>query len=138
MTDREAGSGGEKGLTRRRVLAAAAGTALLAGAGLWGRFALGDSFERHVAAQLGIDIDLTRRTLDIMRAELGDYEVRAAGFLVATQGPVDGVLPEAVRREAVDAFVGPMFGIARGLTMPLAYAGLRETPAYQPCEVLVT
>jgi hypothetical protein len=127
---------GRFGLTRRKVLLLGVGGVGLAGVGLWGRFALGDEFERHVADQLGIDLAVGTEVLERMREEIDDYEVRAAGFLVATQGPVDGLIPEPVRRDAIDAFVGPMFGLDRGLVMPYVMAGLSESAQYRACEVL--
>jgi hypothetical protein len=137
--ERESGPAGERGrFTRRRlVVAGVGGAAVVAGFGIWGRFALGDSFERHVAAQLGLDLELTDGLLQRMRDELGDYELRAAAFLVATKDPADAAVPESVRREAIDAFVGPMFGLSRGLVVPLDYAGLRDSPDYVACAVLV-
>ena len=131
------GSAPGKRLTRRTLLLGAGGLAVAGGIGLWGRFAFGAAFERHVAAQLGLSLELTEGLLTRMRSELGDYEARAAGFLFATQGPADGLIPGALRREAVDAFIGPMFGLSRGLVVPLDFAGLRDSAEYQPCAVLV-
>ena len=123
-------------LTRRTLLLVGAGGVGVAAFGLWGRFALGDSFERHVADQLGLDLELSNEVLRRMREELGDYELRAAGFLVATQGPADTLLPASLRRDAVDAFVGPMFGLSLGLVTPFVMAGLNDTADYRACDVL--
>lgn len=124
-------------LTRRHLLAAGGVLAGTASLGLWGRHALGNEFERHVAAQLGLDLELVSGLLARMRAELDDYHVRAAAFLVATQGPLDDVVPYELRRKAIDSFLGPMLGLSRGLVVPLAFAGLRDSPDYVPCSVLV-
>ena len=126
-----------KRLTRRGVLLGGlAGAAAAAGFGFWGRFALGDSFEGHVAGTLGLDSKLTNQLLARMRKELDDYEFRAAAFLVATEGPSQPALPDSLREEAVNAFVDPMFRVSGAIVMPLAYAGLRHSAEYRPCKVL--
>lgn len=124
-------------LTRRAVLGGGLAAATAASFGVWGRFALGEEFEQHVASRLGLDLDLTKRLLMRMREERGDYDLRAAAFLVATQDPAALVLPRGLRQEAVEGFLGPMFGLSRRIVVPLAYAGLRDSAEYVPCEVLV-
>ena len=114
-------------LTRRQALAAGGAAAAVAGFGLWGRFALGGAFEEHVADQLGLDRRLTDAALRRMREEVEDYEVRATGFLLATRAPSSLALPSSVRREAIDGFVSPMFGLSEFIVMPLAYAGIRDS-----------
>jgi hypothetical protein len=124
-------------LTRRQALLAGGVAAVAAaGFGLWGRFALGGAFEQHVADRLGLDRGLTEAILRGMREELDDYELRASAFLIATEGPSSVALPEEVRRDAVDAFITPMFGESRAITMRLVYAGTRDTIDYTPCKVL--
>jgi hypothetical protein len=127
-------------LTRRTLLlGAGAGTAGVV-FGFWGRFALGGTFEDHVAEQLAIDRGVAREMLAAMRDEVGfgEYEARATGFLVATTSPSSFVAPRSARRSAVDAFLGPLFAAAEGRpAAELAYAGLRKSIADRPCSVLL-
>ena len=124
-------------LTRRQALAVGGVAAVAGGFGLWGRFALGDAFEDHVAEHLGLDRTMTRAALAQMRVELDDYDTRAAAFLVATEAPSSLVLPEGVRRAAVDAFLSRLFGLWGANVMTLVYSGDRQAVEYRPCEVLV-
>jgi len=41
-----------------------------------------------------------------------------------------------VRREAIEAFVGPLVGMQSGLVTPFVLAGLRQSGRYVPCSVL--
>jgi hypothetical protein len=123
-------------LTRRQALAAGGAAVALAGFGFWGRFALGGTFEEHVAEQLGLDRQVAEAVLRRMRDEVSDYEVRATGFLLATQEPSSLVLPSSVRRDAVDAFVSPMFGLSEFIVMPLLYSGIRDSVEHEPCNGL--
>jgi hypothetical protein len=127
-----------RALTRRRLLlASSGGLALAASLGIWGRFALGDSFERHVAAQLGLDLELTTALLGQLREERGDYDLRASAFLAATHGPSAATLPDGIRRELIESLVRPLFGVQQGKPVQLDYAGLRRATSYEPCGVLV-
>jgi hypothetical protein len=128
-------AGPRRGLTRRRALAVgAAGTAVV-GFGVWGRYALGDAFEEHVAERLGLDLDLTKEILAGLRESLDDYELRATAFLAATLSPSSLALPASLRRDAVESFVNPIFGLSHEM-VPLTYAGLRDTIEFTPCAVL--
>jgi len=107
---------------------------LLGGVGVGGGLTYGDEFEEHVAATLGLEKRLTGELLDSLRAEIdGDYAVRAAGFAVATTSPSRWLVPEAVRREAIEVFVGPLFGLNGGFVTAFAYAGLSDTGLPGPC-----
>jgi hypothetical protein len=112
----------------------AGGIAALAagGIGYWGRFALGKTFETHVAETLGFDLALVEQVLENMRNALDDYEARATAFLVATAGPARLLMPESLRREAIEPFLGPFFASSFGMPA-LAYAGLRDEVNFTPC-----
>jgi hypothetical protein len=123
-------------LTRRQAIA---GGALLAAAGVvrWGPFALGGTFEDHVAEVLGVDGALAREMLARARADLGDYEARASAFVLATTTPSDLLMPSGLRREAMEAFVHPLLHPEEPNSPRLAYAGLRRTGEFAPCRGLV-
>jgi len=119
-------------LTRRGVLLTGAGV-VAAGAGWWGRYALGDTFEDHVARTLGLSDRLGAELVASLRERVEDYDARAAGFLMATTSPSQDVMPRSVREEALEAFIGPLVGMEAGLITPLAIAGRTHSGSYQPC-----
>jgi hypothetical protein len=132
-------------VTRRQALI---GAALTGGAvfGLWGRYAIGGTFEEHVADVLGLEREVTDALLETLRADQGlDYNARAAAFLFATTSPARHVMPEGAKRDAIDSFVTPLFdigndelGLDYGLPMTYAYAGLQRNGDYQACAALVS
>jgi|SRR5215217_3776120 len=125
------------GITRRGLLIAGAGAGV-AGVAYWGRFALGDTFEDHVAATLGLDERVTRELLQTMRDELGlEYDARAAAFLAATTVPSRWVMLGGARREALESFVGPLFGLQQGYVTGFVYGGLRDAGSFRGCNGLV-
>jgi hypothetical protein len=124
------------GLTRRKALLGGAGLVLAAGAGSIGRYGLGDEFEEHVADTLGLDLPVTRELLATMREEVGNYEVRASGFVVATTEPWKSLSPGGARREAVESFIGPLIDISQGFVTPYVYLAGRESGRFQACGVL--
>lgn len=95
-------------LTRRQALGGgAAALVALLGVG-YGRYALGDEFEEHVASTLGVPLDTARALIDTARSGLegrGEYEAVAAAFLAATTFPGRHVLPRGTREHAVEIFV---------------------------------
>ena len=102
------GDTGRTRLTRRRVVVGGAvGAGLLVGAG-YGRFAVGDEFEEHVAGVLGISTVAAATLLAGARERLGDedYRIHAASFLAATTFPGEQTLPASVRERAIERFVG--------------------------------
>jgi hypothetical protein len=123
-------------LTRRRALAGAAGTVVAISGASIGRFALGDEFEQHVARILGLDLPVTRELLATMRSEVGDYKIRATGFVVATTSPWSSLSPGAARREAVESFIGPLIDVSQGFVTPYVYLAGRDTGRFQACTVL--
>lgn len=95
-------------VTRRRVvIGGAVGVGVLVGAG-YGRFAVGDEFEEHVAGVLGVSTAAATTLLAGARARLGDedYRIHAASFLAATTFPGEQTLPADVRERAIERFVG--------------------------------
>jgi hypothetical protein len=126
-----------RGMTRRGLLIAGAGAGV-AGLAYWGRFALGDTFEAHVAETLGLEEQVTRELLETMREELGlEYDARAASFVAATTAPTRWVMPGGARREALESFVGQLFGLQQGYVTPFVYGGLRESGSFRGCNGLV-
>ena len=121
-------------VTRRQAVIGAA--AIVAGGAGWsGRYAVGGFFEEHVAARLGLDVRLATELLEALREELGaaEYDVRAAAFVAATTVPSRLVMPSAARREAVEAFVGPLVSLGEGFVTPYVLAGIRDTGRPLPC-----
>ena len=125
------------GITRRRLLIAGAGAGV-AGLAYWGRFGLGGTFEDHVAETLGLDGRVTRELLETMREEFGvDYDARAAAFVAATTAPSRWVMPGGARREALESFVGSLFGLQQGYVTAFVYGGLRDAGSFRGCNGLV-
>jgi hypothetical protein len=123
-------------VTRRQAVLAGAGVLLVGVAGAEGRFALGDTFESHVAETLGLPVPVTKDMLGALRAELDAYDIRAAAFLQATTSPGKQLLPDSVRRKAIRGFIRPLFDIQAGFVMPQVYVGLKEDGRFSPCTAL--
>lgn len=124
-------------LTRRQAIV---GGTLVTAVGFvhWGRFAVGGTFEDHVADVLGVDGALAREMLERVRGHPDfDYEARASAFLLATTEPSRSVMPSGLRREIIEGFLTPLFVAAHEPSLALAFAGLRPTSAFTPCNVLV-
>jgi hypothetical protein len=96
------------GVTRRQALGGGA-AALVGVVGIgYGRYALGDEFEEHVASTLGVSVDDARPLIETARQGLegrGAYETRAATFLAATTFPGRQLLPRGTRERAVRVFL---------------------------------
>ena len=112
-------------LTRRRLLAAG-GVVGAAAAGGYGRFAVGDAFEEHVAATLGTSVALATQLTGSVRAGMSsvEYDARAAGFLAATTFPGSELMPANVRERAIHSFIGPML---LSSAANLRYLGARDS-----------
>jgi hypothetical protein len=113
---------------------------VLTGAGFagWGRFALGGTFEDHVADVLGLDPGLARELLDRVREGVDlDYDVHASAFLLATTRPSRWLMPTGARHKAIESFLKPIFSPSDNPAVALAYVGLRRTSVFTPCNVLV-
>src|SRR3954447_7439201 len=124
-------------LTRRRLLAAGLVGVVGATGAAYGRFALGDEFEEHVADVLGVSLDMARGLLARARDDVGDvdYDVRAAAFLFATTNPGRALAPRGARESAVHGLLRPML---EGSAGNIAYMGLRQkAPRRLACAGLV-
>ncbi len=124
------------GITRRQVVAGgAAGTAVLAGAG-YGRFAIGDEFEEHLAAVLGTSTAVATELTRAARRRLGDgeYDMMAAELLAVTTFPGDQVAPRRLRNRAVRRLLPSMISESHENLM---YLGLREPTDSAACAGLL-
>ena len=95
-------------LTRRRALGGAAALVVGAVGARYGRYALGDEFEEHVASTLGIPLDRARPLIETARVRLegrGEYESVASAFVAATTFPGRQLLPRGTREHAVEIFL---------------------------------
>jgi hypothetical protein len=95
-------------LTRRQALGGSAiAVAGVLGVG-YGRYALGDEFEEHVASTFGIPLERARPLIETARRGLqgrGEYEAVASAFLASTTFPGRHLLPRDTREHAVKVFV---------------------------------
>jgi hypothetical protein len=124
-------------LTRRGLLASGAAAVVgAAAAALYGRLLVGDRFEGLVAAHLGVDRATGDALLRALRQRLGadEYDLRAAGFAIAVRDPVAAGIPRSLRRDAIEAFVGPLLMYPAAVN---AYAAGRGDPAGRACAGLV-
>lgn len=95
-------------LTRRQAV----GGGVVAIAGVvgvgYGRYALGDEFEEHVASTLGVSLERARALIETARRGLegrGEYESVATAFLASTTFPGRQLLPRGTREHAVEVFL---------------------------------
>jgi len=124
-------------IRRRTFVAAGAGVAGLAIAAPYVALLPDEEFEQLVASRLGIDAELAAQLLQRAREIYGDaeYDARAAAFALAVRDPVAAVMPEAMRRKAVDGLLEPMFSDP---SSNLAYALTGRDPGgTAPCSGLV-
>ncbi|MFL5827577.1 MAG: hypothetical protein ACJ76V_13715 [Thermoleophilaceae bacterium] len=124
------------GLTRRQLVAGGGAAVLVLLGGAYGRFALADEFEEHVADVLGVPMDVARRFTANARDHFGqgEYDVRAAGFVAATTFPGSLLHPEAIRGRSVGGFVRAMMD---GTADNLAYLGLQRQLEGYACNGLI-
>lgn len=129
------GDGGGPRITRRRALVGGGALLGLVLAGGYGRLALGDEFERHVADAIGAPMDVTQALLEGMRERLGglEYESRASAFASATTFPGE-LMPAGLRRRAIDPFIENLIGGSAG---NLTYLGIRAPTGASACAGLV-
>lgn len=123
-------------MRRRTFVALGAGAAGVAVAAPYAVLAVGDEFEQLVASRLGIEPELATQLLERAREQYGDaeYDARAAAFALAVRDPVAIVMPDDVRRKAIDGMIEPM------LSPPaanLAYAVTGSDPGSSACAGLV-
>lgn len=117
---------------------AGAGVLLVGGVAAEGRYALGDTFESHVAETLGLPLGVTREMLATLRTELPGYDIRAAAFLQATSPLGEHLMPTHIRQTAIRGFVRPLFDVQAGFVVPQVYVGLKEDGHFAPCTALAT
>ena len=123
-------------VTRRQVLFGGAASAV-GGYAIVGRYALGDTFEQHVAGRLGLPLDVTTDLLKTLRDEIGmDYDARASAFVLATSSPSRLAMPSGARRQAIEAFIGPLLKLQEGFVTPYVISGVQDVGHYRPCGVL--
>lgn len=89
----------------------------------YGRYALGDEFEEHVASILGLPLDHARDLAEQARSRLGDveYDAVASAFLFVTTAPGRWVMPRGARRRAVHAFLSEAVPDSRGNLVLLGF-----------------
>lgn len=111
-------------ITRRRLVGGAAAVAVGGIGAAYGRYALGDEFEEHVASTLGVPLETARALLETARRRLaGEYETTAAAFLACTTFPGRQLLPRGTREHAVRVFLNEAMPES---TQNLMYVGLIE------------
>lgn len=129
--------GGGRRIRRRTFVAIGAGAAGVAVAAPYLLLLPDDEFEQLVASRLGIEASLAGALLENARRQYGDseYEARAAAFAFAVRDPAAAVLPESVRRKAVDSLVEPMLAPP---SASLGYGVTGTAPDYPaPCSGLL-
>ncbi len=129
--------GGGRKIRRRTFIAIGAGAAGVAVAAPYLLLLPDDEFEQLVASRLGIEVSLAAALLENARRQYGDseYEARAAAFAFAVRDPAAAVLPESVRRKAVDSLVEPMLAPP---SASLGYGVTGTAPDYPaPCSGLI-
>ena len=62
----------------------------------------------------------------------GHWAAAAAGHVERGETAYD-----AARREALESFVGQLFGLQQGYVTPFVYAGLRDAGSFRGCNGLV-
>ena len=129
--------GAGRRVRRRTFVALGAGAAGVAVAAPYLLLLPDDEFEQLVASRLGIEASLAGALLENARHQYGDteYEARAAAFAFAVRDPAAAVLPESIRRRAVDSLVEPMLAPP---SASLGYGVTGTAPDYPaPCSGLV-
>lgn len=118
-------------VTRRGLVGV--GAAALVGSAAYGRYAVGDEFEEHLASTIGVSTAEAAALTQTAREGLGDarYDLAASAFLAATTFPGRDVLPRGVRERAVRGFLAECMPDS---SANLFYVGLREgDTASAPC-----
>jgi alpha-maltose-1-phosphate synthase len=133
---RDPAAAGRLRMRRRSFLAVGAGAAGVALVAPYAILVADDEFENLVASRLGIEPALAKQLLQRARAEYGSagYDARAAAFALAVRDPAALVMPDDVRRKAVNGLLEPM------LSEPaanLAYAVTGSDPGTPACAGLV-
>jgi hypothetical protein len=103
---------------------------------VFGRYAVGAEFEKHVADVLGLRQDAADWLIDRARSRLDalDYDARAAAFLAATTFPGNALLSRARREDAIQPFLEHLIDIP---VDNMVYLGMREPVASTACAGLI-
>ena len=125
----------DRRFSRRQVIAGGVtGGAVLVG-GNYGRFALGDEFEQHVASVLGVPEEIAKNLTKAARARLGgEYDRLAAEFLAVTAFPSDVVAPRKARNRAIRRLLPSMIAESHENLM---YLGMRDSTDGPACTGLI-
>jgi glycosyltransferase involved in cell wall biosynthesis len=129
-------AGGRLRMRRRTFVAIGAGAAGAALAAPYAVLLADDEFEKLVASRLGIEPELAAKLLERARQQYGDgeYDARAAAFALAVRDPVAIVMPDGVRRNAIDGMLEPMLSAPAA---SLAYAVTGTDPGSPACAGLL-
>jgi glycosyltransferase involved in cell wall biosynthesis len=127
---------GKRRMRRRTFIAIGAG---VVGVGLIAPYVpllTDDQMTKLVASHLGIEEELAAKMLERVHDEYGrmSYDAHAAAFALAVRNPAAAVLPESVRRKAIDGIVEPMLSAPAA---SLAYAVTGSDPGAPACAGLV-
>jgi hypothetical protein len=123
-------------LTRRRLLGGGAVIVAAAAVGGYGRYALGDEMEGHVAGVLGVSEDVASHLLARARGRLSsvEYDARAAAFVAATTFPGAELMPTDVRERAVRGLLREAIASS---SENIVYLGLQRDLSSGACTGLV-
>lgn len=126
---------GDRRITRRKLMAGGAGGVVLLGVG-YGRFAVGDEFEEHVAGVLGTSTAVATRLTAAARKRLGgfEYDQVATRFLAVTTFPGSELAPGSIRDKAIRRLLTAMIAES---TENLMYLGLRAPTDSLACSGLL-
>jgi glycosyltransferase involved in cell wall biosynthesis len=132
----ERAGAGRLRMRRRTFVAAGVGVAGVALAAPYVALIPDDEFEQLVASRLGIDPELAGQLLARAREQYGsaEYDARAAAFALAVRDPAAAVMPDGMRRKAVDGLLEPMLSAPAA---NLAYAVTGSDPGSPACAGLV-
>jgi hypothetical protein len=114
-------------VTRRSLFGLGAAGVISASA--YGRYALDDRFEEHLASVLGVPIDGARSLARQARDRLGEtrYDSVAAAFVASTTAPGRWVLPDGFRRRSVHVLLSEAVPDSHGNLVLLGLVG-RSSP----------
>jgi hypothetical protein len=104
--------------------------------GAYGRYAIGDEFEEHLAGVLGLPVATASAMTRAARARSGgaDWDLHCSAFVAATTWPGRWALPHSVRERAIRSMVDRLIGSPGD---GLAYVGVRRLPAGRACSGLL-
>jgi hypothetical protein len=104
--------------------------------GAYGRYAIGDEFEEHLAGVLGVPVATATAMSRAARARSGgaDWDLHGSAFVTATTWPGRWVLPRSLREKAIRAMVDRLI-VTTG--DGLGYVGLQKFPSGRACTGLL-